>query len=140
MGNRIFIHAAACAALAAPALAQETPVPGLEIELNAAETEDGSCTLSFLVRNPRETDIEAAVFETVLFDAEGQVDRLTLFDFGALPAGRPRVRQFVISGTECGGIGRLLFNGADTCEAGALGPEVCGDLKLTSRTGIEVLG
>ncbi|MGR3494645.1 hypothetical protein [Citreimonas sp.] len=139
---RTLALAAACgAALAAPALAQDEVGARLSIELNAAETEGEACKMSFVVINGHEADIAQAVFETVLFDAEGQVDRLTLFDFGALPAGRTRVRQFVIPGTPCDGLGRVLFNGADTCEAEALGADACeADLRLDSRAGIDVLG
>ncbi|ETX30371.1 hypothetical protein [Roseivivax isoporae] len=126
---------------AGPAAAQEELGPRLSIELNAAETDAGSCKLSFVVMNGHPTAIDRAVFETVLFDAEGQVDRLTLFDFGALPAGRTRVRQFVIPETGCDGLGRVLFNGAETCEAGDLGAGACeADLRLETRTGIEVSG
>ncbi|SFD78188.1 hypothetical protein [Roseivivax sediminis] len=135
------ITALCAAATATPILAQEELGPRLSIELNAAETDGAACKMSFVVVNGHDSDISKAVFETVLFDAEGQVDRLTLFDFGALPTGRPRVRQFVISGTPCDGLGRVLFNGADTCEAEALDPAACAtDLRLESRTGIEVIG
>ena len=136
------LSAAACAAaLGTPALAQEELGARLSIELNAAETEGDACRMSFVVINGHDSDISKAVFETVLFDAEGQVDRLTLFDFGALPAGRTRVRQFMISGTPCDRLGRVLFNGADTCEAETLEPAACeSDLRLESRSGIEVIG
>lgn len=125
-----------------PALAQETaPQPHLEIELNAAQTQDTGCKLSFVVVNGHDADIAKAVFETVIFTADGQVDRLTLFDFGTLPASRPRVRQFVLTDTACDGIGQILFNGADTCESDTLDATVCSTgMTLKSRTDIEVTG
>lgn len=139
--------ASAVALAANPVLAQdaETAVSAsLTIELNAAsDSADSadSCTLSFLITNGLDNDVTQAVYETVLFDTNGQVDRLTLFDFGALPAGRPRVRQFTLPDTSCDKIGRILVNGADTCEAGDLGESACMErLNLTSRTDIEVLG
>ena len=136
-----FVSALCASLLALPAVAQEELGPRVSIELNAAETDGASCRMSFVVLNGHGSDIAQAVYETVLFDAEGQVDRLTLFDFGTLPAGRPRVRQFVISGTACDGLGRVLFNGAETCEAEALGPTACeSDLRLETRAGIEVIG
>jgi hypothetical protein len=113
----------------------------LSIELNAAQTGEGGCTLSFLVANGLEQNIEQAIYETVLFDQNGQVINLSLFDFGALPPGRPRVRQFVLDQTECAAIGRILFNGASTCTAPNLPETACEDrLNLTSRTKIETLG
>jgi hypothetical protein len=131
--------ALAALVLAQPGAAQEAGSAGLSIELNAARDGEAGCTLSFLVTNARSGDVEKAVFETVLFDTGGQVERLTLFDFGALPAGRPRVRQFTLPDTPCDGIGRILVNGASTCEADA--PGACTEgLSLSSRSEIEVIG
>ncbi|MFP4450325.1 MAG: hypothetical protein ACLFP0_05285 [Rhodosalinus sp.] len=129
-------------ALAAPVAAQEEEIGArLSIELNILRQTEAGCEMSFRAVNGYADDIASAVFEAVLFDAEGQVDRLTLLDFGALPAGRPRVRQFVLPDTSCEGLGQVLFNGATDCEAGDLGPEACEqDLDLRTRTDIEVTG
>ncbi|NUH64990.1 hypothetical protein HTT03_06715 [Sulfitobacter sp. S0837] len=126
----------------AEAAVDETPAPaGLQVELNAAETTDANCTLTFLITNTLDTPLEKAVYETVLFDQNGTVDRLTLFDFGTLPVGRPRVRQFVVPQTTCENLGRILFNGAQTCAGEGVDAGICeSDLSLTSRTEIEVLG
>ncbi|MGJ8544181.1 MAG: hypothetical protein ACSHWZ_01975 [Sulfitobacter sp.] len=141
--------AATCGALAlaGAALAQDTTektsaAPHVAVELNAAvDAASGGCTLSFLITNTHAAEITKAVFETVLFDAQGQVDRLTLFDFGALPPGRPRVRQFTLGGAGCEGFGRILFNGAATCESqGSASPLCTQGLRATTRTKIEVIG
>ena len=129
--------------MASPAAAQDTDVtePALIVELNASETTDGACRLSFLIRNEHSADIASAVYETVLFNVEGAVQQLTLFDFGTLPSGRPRVRQFEVPNVTCDGLGSILINGATTCDAGDLGATVCTDtLVLRSRTEIEMLG
>lgn len=111
------------------------------IELNATKANEGGCTLTFLVINGHPSQIDKAVYETVLFDTNGQVDRLTLFDFGTLPPGRPRVRQFTVPGMACDGLGQVLVNGAHTCEAAELPESACEtDLKLDTRTNIEVTG
>ncbi len=111
------------------------------IELNAVKSNEASCTLSFLALNGHPGPIEKVVYETVLFDASGQVDRLTLFDFGTLPPGRPRVRQFTLQGLMCDGLGKVLINGAHTCEAPGLPANACeADLILDTRTQIEVIG
>ncbi|KRS12758.1 hypothetical protein XM53_09230 [Roseovarius atlanticus] len=111
------------------------------IELNATKANEGGCTLTFLVINGHPSQIDKAVYETVLFDTGGQVDRLTLFDFGTLPPGRPRVRQFTVPGMACDGLGQVLVNGAHTCEAAELPESACEtDLKLDTRTDIEVTG
>ncbi len=127
--------------LAAPGFAQDSAEPApLSIELNAQEQTERGCKLSFLARNGTGAPISAAVFETVLFDTTGQVDRLTLFDFGELPANKPRLRQFVVPELQCDALGQVLINGAATCEAEA-GAQVCTDgLSLSSRTDVEMMG
>ena len=139
---RCALSAALAIPLFAPSgQAQEETGPRLSIELNATEQVDQSCRMSFLIRNGHEADVESAVFEAVLFDAEGRVDRLTLFDFGTLPAGRPRVRQFLLSNLDCGSLGQVLINGAETCEAGELGETACTEgLELNSRADVELIG
>tara|TARA_R110002110_G_scaffold117021_5_gene289181 strand:- start:1646 stop:2062 length:417 start_codon:yes stop_codon:yes gene_type:complete len=125
--------------LGSPALADESR-PGLSVELNAQSETDAGCLLTFMVGNGHPQDIESAVFETVLFNKSGQVDRLTLFDFGGLPAGRPRVRQFQVDGLACDDLGQVLINGASTCKVGGADSALCGTLELGTRTGTELIG
>ena len=107
--------------IAAPLVAaQETDIKDqISVELNAAETTEDACKLTFMITNGLEALVDKIIYEAVLFDTEGQVDRLTLFDFGTLPPARPRVRQFVVPQTTCEGLGRILFNGANACETGS---------------------
>lgn len=130
---------------AGAASADEALGAHVAVELNALQTVEDSCQISFLVQNGHEADIAQAVYEAVLFDTEGAVERLTLFDFGALPSARPRVRQFVVPGLECAQLGRILFNGAQTCKGEAdestLPDGAClTDLELDSRTDVELIG
>lgn len=140
--NRIGLFATILTLVTSPLFAQETDLAGkISVELNAAQTTENSCTLSFLVINGLDKQIEKAVYETVLFNKDGQVDRLTLFDFGTLPPARPRVRQFALPHMSCDQLGRVLFNGASTCEGAGLDDGICGSGILpSSRTDIEVLG
>ena len=133
---------AASLTIATGAAAQDEDLgEAILIELNAMKSNESGCTLSFLVLNGHPGQIEKAVYETVLFDSAGQVDRLTLFDFGTLPAGRPRVRQFTVPGVACDGLGQVLINGAHTCEAPELAETACeAGLTLNTRTNIEVIG
>ena len=78
---------------------------GVALELNAADLVGEACRITFVATNTGTAPIDRAVYETVLFGADGAVMMLTLFDFGALPAGVPRVRQFQIADTACGRIG-----------------------------------
>lgn len=135
----------AFAGVAAPALsadAEDGPPTGLDVTLNSTvPTEAGACRLTFVVRNNMTQEIGQIVFETVLFKRDGQVATLTLFDFGTLPAGRPRVRQFDLADLACDDIGQVLINGIGTCEGDGLTPASCLDaLRLKSETDIEVLG
>lgn len=130
---------------AAPVLAQpaeEAPPPQLALTLNAARTtEAGACRLTFVSRNTLGADIATLVTEAVLFDAEGRVATLKLFDFGSLPAGRPRVRQFDMAGLSCDDLGEVLVNGIDACEGEGLSPAACLEaLRLSSDTDVEVTG
>jgi len=139
----IRVCAALCgAATSAVPLAAETDLGAhVSIELNALDSEEGACRISFLIQNGHAADIAQAVYETVLFDQAGGVERLTLFDFGTLPAARPRVRQFLVPGLDCAQLGRVLINGAETCTGEGLPPEACTDgLELRSRTDVEILG
>ena len=121
--------------------AAEDAGPFLTVDLNAQATWEAGCLLTFLIDNAHPSEIESAVFETVLFDQAGQVDRLTLFDFGALPAGRPRVRQFQLDGLACEDLGKVLINGASTCRVDGKDSAICGQsLKLRSSTAAELIG
>ncbi len=144
MAKFIWKHAGLCLALClshTPVRAQDSQGAFVSIELNALEQVEDACRISFLVQNGHSSGIDQAVYETVLFDTDGRVDRLTLFDFGALPSARPRVRQFVVPGLACASLGRLLVNGAATCAGTDLPEDACSkDLELGSRTDVEVLG
>lgn len=131
--------ALALACAVRPAIAQE-PQPVLSLELNGQTAAEAGCMLTFVVRNGHAQDIDRLVLETVLFDGTGEVDRLTLFDFGAVPPGLPRVRQFQVDGMACDDIGQVLINGASTCSVGGSDSTICGTLTVQSRTDTELLG
>lgn len=125
-----------CLAAALPAVAQEADTRHLSVELNRIDPLDGACRLIFLAENALGADLDGLALETVLIDGEGRVERLTLFDFGALPDGVPRVRQFDVPGLDCGQLGRVLINGVAECSRA----EGCDPLRTGSRTDVEVIG
>ncbi len=140
-------HIGACLAAAAvligtAAAAQDTTPPaGVALELNAADLVGEACRITFVATNKGTAPIDRAVYETVLFGADGGVMLLTLFDFGALPMGVPRVRQFQIADTACGRIGSLLINGAGTCTVEGEASDVCASgLAASSRLDIGLQG
>ena len=113
----------------------------VSLELNTIDTDQGGCRLTFVANTTFEGGIDAAVLEAVLIDTAGTVQLLTLFDFGSLPMGRPRVRQFVVPGQGCDPVGRVLINGFGTCDGPGLTPSVCaGGLRLSSRVDVELIG
>lgn len=115
--------------------------PRLYLELNALQDVGGACRLTFLARNETGSEIEKAVFETVIFDASGGVVSLSLFDFRGLPPDRPRVRQFDLPGMACASVGQALINGANTCVVDGIESELCQNaLSLGSRLEVELLG
>ena len=121
---------------ASPALAQDEAAT-LSLELNRIDALDGACRLTFLAENRLGAELSALSLETVLIDTGGRVERLTLFEFGALPEGVPRVRQFDVPGLDCAALGRVLINGVAECSSGA----ACADgLHVSTRTDVEVIG
>ncbi len=141
----VFPHALAVALLLVPGLVQAqsegTAKPGVSLELNAVQDVEGACRFTFVAGNNTGISIEKAVFETVIFDTDGAVVRLALFDFRTLPEGRPRVRQFDVPGMTCGTIGQTLINGTNSCIVNGAESGVCSDgLTLNSRITMKLLG
>ena len=143
VGATIFTTLLALTALANPLQAEETAnaAPALSIEFNSALQLEGTCRLTFFVENGMGTPISGLSLEAVLFTTQGTVERLTLFDLGDLPQGRPRVRQFDVPDLQCDTIGQILINGLSTCEGNGLTPATCLDsMTLKSRTDLELIG
>lgn len=120
----------AATAAAAPAQPAAEPPPALVLSLNTLAPQGDGCRLTFVATNGTGAEIAALAVETVLFDRGGRVAQFTLFDFGALPEGRRRVRQFDVPGLACAELGQVLLNGVARCDgpgeaacAAALRPE-----------------
>lgn len=110
--------------------------PSISVEMNSTLQLDGACQLTFMLTNGLEADVDSLVFETVLLNTDGAVDRLTLFDMRDLPSGTPRVRQFNVPALACEDLGQVLINGVAECA-----PEGCADaLTYSSRIDVEILG
>ena len=141
----VFSRALAIALLSAPGLvyaqSEGAAKPALSLELNSVQDVAGACRFTFVAANNTGTAIDKAVFETVIFDADGAVVRLSLFDFRALPEGRPRVRQFDVPAMGCETIGQVLINGTSSCIVNGAENAVCSDgLQLNSRITMKLLG
>tara|TARA_B100001113_G_scaffold341591_1_gene326894 strand:+ start:1296 stop:1736 length:441 start_codon:yes stop_codon:yes gene_type:complete len=111
------------------------------LQLNSVQTIENSCRLTFVVDNQTEKDISELVFETVLFSQQGEVIFFTLFDFGEVPYGIPRVRQFDVPSYSCEDVNQVLINGIDKCVFSNIGVEECRlKLETSSRSEIGFLG
>lgn len=126
-------------AFASPACASDAT---LNLSLAGASPIKDACRLSFLAENRLGAPLDALVLEAVIFTKNGNVDRLLLLDFRALPQGKPRVRQFDLPGADCESVGQILINGAHACKGPTVTEETCiRALAPASRVGgIEVTG
>lgn len=129
------------AATVGPAVAQDATEPRFSLELNAAaETEGGSCRLTYVASNQTGMALDRTAFEVAVFDSDGVVNRLLVLEFGALVEGKTKVLQFDLAETPCASISRIVVNNLTGCTASADGAEsdVCmSALAATSRTAIQ---
>lgn len=123
----IALSAAAAVALGGTlsATAQETEAGAgaITLQLNSLRTIEQGCRVAFVLRNETGTDIEALSYEIAVFDSGGQLDRMLVLPFGALPQDKTRAMQFDLTETDCAGIGQVLVNTVAECSA-AGGAEV----------------
>ncbi len=129
---------AAALVLPMPAAAQDAAAPALSLELNNLNKGGDGCLATFMAKNGLGHPLEKVAFEVVLFDQEGRVDRLLVLDFSPLSDAKTRVRQFELSGMECGNISRVLVNDAAECSGSDIDPASCiGQLVTTVRVAVE---
>src|SRR4051794_5652956 len=101
------------------------------LELNAAETANNRCLLTFLIENKTSKAIDSLKLDLALFNAEGIIQRRMIIEMGPIRGMRTNVRTFPAEG-ECGQIGAVLVNDVAACSAGDPG-ECMDGLALSSR-------
>ena len=99
--------------------------PQLLLELNALQKSQTGCRITFLATNDLGKSLEKAAFEVALFNGEGAIQRLVSLDFKALSAGKTKVLQFDLAGTECENVGRVLVNDVAACVGEGVEPGAC---------------
>lgn len=109
------LAAALTYALATPHMVQAAENT-LSLELNRTSDTANGCMLTFVAANKTGQALSNVAYEFVLFDTDGLVDKMTAFDFGALPVKKTVVRQFELGDVKCPAIGRILINGAARCD------------------------
>lgn len=123
--------------VASAVTAQDTAAFTLELN-SAAETEDGSCRLTYVAANRTGNALDRTAYEVAVFDAQGAVTRLLVLEFGALIEGKTKILQFDLGGTPCGSISRIVVNDAAACTVGGAEVPVCMNaLTASSRTAIQ---
>ncbi|MEM9277926.1 MAG: hypothetical protein AAGA76_05090 [Pseudomonadota bacterium] len=121
-----------------PSIAQGSE--SVVLELNKLEPADKDCLLTFVVSSKSSKNLDKLAYEFVVFDDQLRVQRMTVFDFRELEAGKLRVRQFQLPQTQCSGLGRLLINDVSACDGNEVDASLCSSgLQISNKTNIEFL-
>ncbi len=139
--SRIIFAGLLCFSVSVPASAQDGAVAAgnaVILELNKTEDTGGNCRLSFVMKNGTGSAVPAASYELVLFTADGVINQMSVFDFGALPVGKTVVRQFELPALPCAQAGQLLINGPAGCSGNTPSPHCSAPLELSSRTALSL--
>ncbi|MEQ8480587.1 MAG: hypothetical protein RIC18_08010 [Hoeflea sp.] len=117
------------------AAAQDQQSGRIGLELNRLEQNGEACRLTFVVSNNLGSDLAGSGFEMVIFDGNGLVRLMTVFDFGALPDGKTVVNRFELPDTGCESVSRILVNSAARCSGPGTDAAQCSAaLTTTNRT------
>ncbi|WP_346911622.1 hypothetical protein [uncultured Roseibium sp.] len=130
-----WLFLASCLAMVPAANAQEAET--IALELNKADTVDGACRVTLVVKNSLTSALDALRLDMVIFDKSGGVAGYAGIDFGAIPQGKTLVRQYNVAQIDCGTIVNLLVNDIRSCErADKVETSCLPHLELKSRTDI----
>jgi hypothetical protein len=114
----------------------------ISAELNQAETVQGSCRLSFVIRNRTSYPLVTLRWDLVFFDTGDFIVNRLATQVGALAAGKTSVKSYEIPGLDCGRLRRVLLNHVTTCEGARAEPAPFDCLQRTlpsSRIDIEFI-
>jgi len=139
--NRYLVPALAflMASLSATASGAQ-PSGTISIQLNGAETVGDACRLTFVIRNELPKPVNALGLDLVMFDMSDGVSGYAAIDFGDLPAGKTRVRQYDVAKGDCTGISRVLMNEVRACEIEGNPAEDClSRLQISTRSEIDFI-
>lgn len=140
---RMIVPAAFALVLAAGGAVAQEAAPGgaLNIELNEVAPSPKGCKLTFVAGNAFAQSLSKVSFEFVIFDQKGLVERMAVLDFRDLPAGKTKVRQFDLPGTNCEAVKSLLINDAPACVGDGVQGDACMKaLKTGSKSPVELKG
>jgi hypothetical protein len=113
------------------AKAEEVQEELARLELNATETADNRCRMTFLIENKSIRTIDSLKLDLAMFNTEGVIQRRMIAEMGPVRGKRTNVRTFSADG-ECGQLGSILVNDVSACAP--VEPAACMDgLGLSSR-------
>lgn len=131
MKRVVFAFLAVLAGPLAAVAAPSEPADAIRVELNAAESVQNRCRLSFVIENKGEAAIDSLKLNFAVFGTNGVVQRRLVAELGPLRRAKTLVKAFEIEG-DCTSIGSLLVNDVTVCTPGEVG--ACLDrMVLTSR-------
>jgi hypothetical protein len=120
-----------CVVFSVTAKAEEVQEELARLELNATETADNRCRMTFLIENKSTRTIDSLKLDLAMFNAEGVIQRRMIAEMGPVRGKRTNVRTFSADG-ECGQLGAILVNDVSACAP--VEPAACMDgLGLSSR-------
>jgi|SRR5215510_4326962 len=118
-----------CVLMGGAAKAQEEELARLE--LNAIETADNRCRMTFVIENKSTRNLDSLKLDLAMFNPEGVIRQRMIIEMGPVRGKRTNVRTFSTDG-ECGQLGAILVNDVSACTPGE--PTACMDgLALSSR-------
>ena len=118
-----------CVLISAGAKAQEEELARLE--LNATETANNRCLMTFLIENRSSRAIDILKLDLATFNPEGVIQRRMIIEMGPVRGKRTNVRTYSTDG-DCNQLGAILVNDVSACAPGD--PTACMDgLGLSSR-------
>ena len=103
----------------------------VRLELNATETAENRCRLTFVIENKSPQNLDSLKLDFAMFNTDGAVYRRIIFDMAPVRAAKTIVKTYAIDG-DCAQLGSLLVNEVTACTPGE--PAACLDgLALSSR-------
>src|SRR5258708_3546080 len=81
----------------------------IRVELNAAESVQSRCRLSFVIENKSEAAIESLKLDLAVFGRDGVIQRRLVTELGPVRGAKTIVQAFELD-TECGQVGSILVN------------------------------
>jgi hypothetical protein len=99
------------------ALSAPAPDSAIRVELNAAETVQSRCRLSFLIENKSANTLDSLRLDLAVFDREGVIHRRLVTEMGPVLREKTVLKAFEIDAA-CAQIGSVLVNDVTACSPG----------------------